>query len=66
MKIMKLLRHLTLEQGADYLMASDIHQTVDMGFEVINIGTSEAGIDYVLVNDANGETLLIEQILVPL
>lgn len=54
------MRQLTLDQTADYLEFATIEQTHDVGHAFIHIGRGAFGARFVLVNNAHGETVLIE------
>lgn len=52
--------YLTLEQTADYLESSVIETTVDSGHAIIHAGKNAAGVCFVMMNNANGETIVSE------
>lgn len=55
------MQQLTIQQAADYLEAAVIKHTTDHGYAVTHIGTSAAGAGFIMVNDAEGQTALIER-----
>jgi len=56
------MQFLTLEQTADYLKSATIQTTVDNQFSITHTGLNIAGEKFVLVNDALGNTVLIESL----
>lgn len=54
------MKILTLEQTADFLDSATIQQTIDTGHAIIHIGQSVFGGKFVLVNNAQGQTVLTE------
>ncbi|WP_156891802.1 hypothetical protein [Nevskia ramosa] len=53
---------MTLDQTADYLQFASIEQTIDAGFALVNIGRTEAGQRFVMVNDMRGDTAVTESL----
>lgn len=56
------MRHLSLQDTADYLEFATIQHTNDAGHAIVHIGTSEAGRRFVLVNDCFGNSTLSESL----
>jgi hypothetical protein len=56
------MQTMTLQQTADYLEGVNISQTIDAGHAVIHLGTNAAGVSFVLVNDASGESTVSENL----
>lgn len=56
------MQTMTLQQAADYLEGANISQTIDAGHAVIHIGIHTTGVSFVLVNDANGESTVSENL----
>ncbi len=54
--------YLTLEQTADYLEAATIETTVDSGHAIIHMGKNIAGVCFVMINNAKGETTVCEEL----
>jgi hypothetical protein len=54
------MEFLTIEECAEYLEFANIHKSIDKGHAIIHIGTTMAGVDFVLVNNFEGETMLTE------
>ena len=54
------MRRMSFEEVADYLESAKIKRTIDLGHAIVHEGTSEAGVDFVLVNDSYGNTALTE------
>ena len=54
-------QQLTIQQAADYLETAAIKHTIDHGYALTHVGTNAAGAWFVMVNDAEGQTTLIEQ-----
>lgn len=54
------MKFLTLEQTCEYLDAATIERTIDEGHCFVHIGRGALGARFVLVNNAQGETVLIE------
>ena len=55
-----MMQFLTLAQVADYLESVTIERTQDVGHAFIHTGHDRAGGRFVVVNDANGDSVLIE------
>ncbi len=56
------MQQISLEQTATYLESATVEQSIDTGHAIIHVGTSEAGHRFVLVNDAQGNTMLTESL----
>lgn len=56
------MKILNPQQTADYLESANIKQSIDMGHAIIHTGISAVGFDFVLVNNAFGQTVLTEGI----
>lgn len=54
------MRHMTLQEVADYLEDAEISRTIDVGYALIHIGTHDVGHRFVLVNDMRGDTFIAE------
>ena len=54
------MKQLTLEQTAEYLEHANIESTQDTGHALIHIGRNAFGAAFVMVNNAQGETTVIE------
>lgn len=54
------MQNLTLEQTADYLEAANIDRIMNVSHAIIHIGKNAAGMDFVLVNDITGQTIVSE------
>ncbi len=52
---------LTIQQAADYLEVASVESSTDHGFAVTHTGRNAAGVRFVMVNDASGDTTLTEQ-----
>lgn len=55
------MQQLTIQQAADYLETAVITHTTDHGYVVTHVGTNAAGAAFVMLNDAEGQTALIER-----
>lgn len=51
---------MTMQEAADYIETADITESRDLGHALIHIGTNAAGARFVLVNDANGQSVVTE------
>lgn len=51
---------LDLEQTAAYLELARIDQTIDLGHAILHSGINAAGINFLLINNMEGETVLTE------
>jgi hypothetical protein len=56
----KTMKQLTLAQTADYLASATIEHSHDTGHAIVHVGRSALGVAFVLVNNAQGETVLTE------
>lgn len=56
------MKYLNLEQVADYLEFATIHKTIKTAFNIVHSGESKAGVDFILINNALGESVLDEAI----
>lgn len=56
------MQKLTIEQTANYLEAATVNSTVNAGHAIILIGKNAAGAGFVMVNDANGKTVVSESL----
>ena len=54
------MKIMSLQETADYLEFAKITQTISLGHAIVHKGISAAGVDFVLVNDMFGETVLTE------
>jgi len=54
------MRFLSMEELAEYLEFANIHRSIDKGHAIIHIGTTMTGVDFVLVNNFEGETMVTE------
>ena len=54
------MKQLTLAQTADYLASATIEHSHDTGHAIVHVGRSALGVAFVLVNNAQGETVLTE------
>ncbi|UCV22856.1 hypothetical protein [Ferribacterium limneticum] len=54
------MKTMTMQETADYLETASIEHTHDIGHAVVHIGTSAAGVSFVLVNDLQGQTIVVE------
>lgn len=54
------MRRLTLAEAADYLEAATVEQTIPAGHAVVNVGLNEFGVRFVLVNDDQEQTMVME------
>lgn len=54
------MNELTLQECADYLEAATIQHTQDSGFAITHSGINANGTRFVLVNDCNGKTFVLE------
>ncbi|MEO6825088.1 MAG: hypothetical protein ABI167_10280 [Nitrosospira sp.] len=54
------MKMLDMQQTADYLEHANIKQSIDAAHAIIHIGISAAGFNFVLVNNALGQTVLTE------
>lgn len=57
-----IMHHLTIEQTADYLEMAIIDNTIDAGHVLIHTGKNAAGAGFVMMNDANGQTVICESL----
>lgn len=56
------MQTLTIEQTADYLDNATTESSADSGFAIVHTGFSPAGVEFILVNDMFGNTVLTEAI----
>lgn len=56
------MKQLNLEQAAEYLAGSVITRSIDTGFSIVHIGESFAGEQFVLINNAAGQSTLDEAV----
>lgn len=54
------MRFLTLDEVATYLEFATVQRTHDVGHAIIHIGLSAMGGKFVMVNDAQGDTVVTE------
>ena len=54
------MKTMSMQETADYLEAAISLHTHDIGHAVVHIGTSAAGVSFVLVNDCTGKTIITE------
>lgn len=56
------MRHLTIEETADFLESAAIEKTEDFGHAIVHYGRDTEGIRFVLLNDVQGETVVTQEI----
>lgn len=54
--------YLTIEQAADYLETATIDRTIDAGHAIVHTGKNAAGVEFVMMNDASGKTVICESL----
>lgn len=54
------MQQMKIEEACDYLEAATITKTHDCGHAVVNVGISEAGHRFVMINDYEGNAALSE------
>ena len=54
------MKFLNLQETADYLETATINETTDRGFSIVHAGTNASGVAFVLMNNAMGESVLVE------
>lgn len=56
------MQHLTLTQVADIIESATVEHTADHGHAIVHVGTTEAGLRFVLMNDCNGNSCVSYQL----
>lgn len=56
------MRIIGIEAACEYLECAKIEQTIQLGHAVVNVGVSEAGHRFVLLNDYEGSATLSESL----